>query len=118
MPSQLIRLNYRDWATYLNLVTGNNYTREDLNNRAEIIETLIRLINIREGFRTEDDTLPKRILEESLPEGPAAGKIVGKDNFLKMRSEYYLSRGWDKDGIPTKETITKYEIDSDQKILI
>ena len=118
MPSQLIRLNYRDWATYLTLVTGNNYSGEDLNNRAEIIETLIRLINIREGFTTEDDMLPKRTLEESLPEGPAAGKIVGKDNFLKMRTEYYLRRGWDKEGIPTQETIVKYDIDSDPNILI
>ena len=118
MPSQLIRLNYHDWATYLNLVTGNNYTLEDLNNRAETIETLIRLINIREGFGTEDDMLPKRTLEESLPEGPAAGKIVGKENFLKMRSEYYRYRGWDKEGIPTQETIAKYEIDLDPNIFI
>ena len=105
-------------AYYLKLITGNNYTGNDLINCAEIIETLIRMINIREGFTTEDDMLPKRTLEESLPEGPAAGKIVGRDNFLKMRSEYYLCRGWDKQGIPTKETIAEYEIDTDPTILI
>ena len=49
-----------------------------------------------------------KTLEESLPDGPPAGKIIGNDNFLKMRTEYYLCRGWDSEGIPTQEIIDKY----------
>ena len=118
MPGSLLRLNFDDWAKYLNIVTGSNYIGKNLNDRAEIIETLIRRINIREGFSSEDDWLPKRTLEESLPSGPPAGRIIGKDNFLKMRKEYYLCRGWDKNGVPTQETITNYEFDAEPSISI
>ncbi|KKL80530.1 hypothetical protein LCGC14_2003870, partial [marine sediment metagenome] len=113
-----IQLGMDDWAIYLNDVTGSNYSGEDLNKRTETIETLIRRINIREGFSTKDDVLPKRILEESLPDGPAEGKVIGEQNFLKMRSDYYLCRGWDNFGIPPQELIERYEFDGEPKILI
>ena len=113
-----VQLGMDDWAIYLNNVIGYNYTGKDLNKRTEIIETLIRRINIREGFSTKDDVLPKRILEESLPNGPAAGKVIGERNFLKMRADYYSCRRWDNLGIPTPELIEKYEFDTEPKILI
>ncbi len=81
-----------------------------------IIEVVEEYIQRKEGFSSKDDSLPKRILEESLPDGPPAGKIVGNDNFLKMRTEYYLCRGWDKYGVPTKETIAKYKFNGEQII--
>lgn len=113
-----IRLGMDDWANYLNIVVGSNYTGKDLILPTEIIETLIRRINIKEGFNSKDDILPKRILEESLPDGPAAGKIIGEENFMEMRSKYYLCRGWDIEGVPTHETIEKYEYDTEPSITI
>ncbi|KKN62842.1 hypothetical protein LCGC14_0507940 [marine sediment metagenome] len=118
MLGPIIRLKMDDWANYLNVVIGSNYTGKDLNDRSEIVETLIRRINIQEGFSYKDDILPKRILEESLPDGPGAGKIIGEENFLKMRSWYYLCRGWDCQGVPTQETITNYEYDLEPSIMI
>jgi aldehyde:ferredoxin oxidoreductase len=115
-PRMLLGMD--DWAKYLNVVVGSSYTGEELNDCTETIETLIRRINIREGFSVEDDILPKRILEESLPDGPGAGKIIGEENFLKMRSEYYFIRGWDHEGIPTQELLSKYEYDTDPKFTI
>ena len=113
-----MRLGMDDWAKILNIVIGSNYTGKDLNERTEIIETLIRRINVREGFTAKDDILPKRILEESLPDGPGAGKIIGEENFLKMRSEYYFFRGWDNKGMPSQELLNKYEYDVEPKIII
>ncbi len=118
MPDSFIHLKMKDWANYLNIVTGSNYTDKDLHERMEIIATLIRIINIREGFGSKDDILPKRTLEESLPDGPASGKIIGEENFLKMRSEYYLCRGWDSEGNPTQETIDKYKFDAEPSFRI
>ncbi|MFX0083581.1 MAG: aldehyde ferredoxin oxidoreductase family protein [Candidatus Hodarchaeota archaeon] len=115
-PRLFIKMD--DWANFLNSVIGTKYTGKDLNECTEIIETLIRRINIREGFSINDDILPKRILEESLPDGPGAGKIIGEKNFLKMRLEYYNIRGWDNEGIPTEELLSKYKYDIEPKITI
>ncbi len=118
MPGSIIRLGMEDWAQYLNVVVGSSYTGDDLNRSTEIIETLIRRINIREGFSSKDDILPKRTLEQNLPDGPGAGKVIGMENFFKMRSNYYLCRGWDSEGVPTQETITKYKYNIEPSIEI
>jgi aldehyde:ferredoxin oxidoreductase len=111
MVGKFIPLSTDDFAEYLNIVTGWHYAGEDLIDRARAIETLIRRINIRDGLGIKEDSLPKRILEESHLEGPTEGIKIGTENFLKMREEYYLLRGWDKEGIPTQETIAKFGLD-------
>jgi len=39
------------------------------------------------------------------PEGAAKGQIINKDQFETAKLEYYKLRGWDKQGIPTKEKL-------------
>ena len=114
----LIGLDFDGWAEYLNAVTGSNYSGEDLVERAELIETLIRRINLREGLGAGDDDLPRRVLEEALPDGPSKGRVIGRENFLRMRSEYYACRGWDTEGVPTPETIAGYGFDEEPVIAI
>jgi aldehyde:ferredoxin oxidoreductase len=116
MGGEFIPLSIQDYADYLNAVTGSNYTSPDLMEKAEVIETLIRRINIREGIGADEDVLPWRILEECHPDGPAKGKKIGTDNFLRMREAYYLLRGWDKEGIPSRETIRKYGLEQEPNI--
>ncbi len=115
-PAKVIPTGIPGYCEYLNLVTGLNYSVEDLVERAEIIETLIRRINVREGLGAAEDFLPKRILEEALSNGPAEGKIIGAENFLKMRSQYYRIRGWDENGIPARETIAKYRFEEEPNL--
>jgi len=117
-PHNALLLDPSIWCDFLNYITGIDYTWDTLNLKAEIIETLIRRINLREGLTQEDDVLPKRIIEESLNNGPAKGKIIGNDNFMKMRSKYYELRGWDENGIPTSTTIDKYQFDDDSTFKI
>lgn len=94
------------YAEYVSLVTGLNLDGEGLNLAAERIETQIRLFNVREGFTAIDDTLPERMLNEPLPDGPPRGKIMGRENLNKMIQEYYKIRGWDDQGVPTAETLS------------
>jgi aldehyde:ferredoxin oxidoreductase len=68
----------------------------------ERIFNLERLFNLKAGFTGKDDTLPKRMLEEPMPDGPAKGKVVPLD---KMLPEYYRLRGWDNNGVPTPEKL-------------
>lgn len=98
------------YAQYINAVLGQSFTGKELVEMADRVETAIRLFNVREGFARADDTLPLRILEEPLPDGPAKGKVIGKSNLNKMLDEYYKLRGWNNQGIPTKDTLKKLKI--------
>jgi len=90
--------------TYLNAATGADYTIEDLVMAAERITNAERLFLVKAGFDRKDDSLPKRITEEPLPEGPAKGQTC---DLQTMLDDYYEVQGWDKNGIPTAETLTK-----------
>jgi len=61
-----------------------------------------RLFNLKAGFTAKDDALPKRMLEEPMPEGPAKGMVVHLDEMLP---EYYKVRGWNASGVPTLEKL-------------
>ena len=50
----------------------------------------------------KDDTLPKRILEEPIPSGPAKGEV---NRLGEMLPEYYKLRGWTDDGLITPEKL-------------
>ena len=96
MPDRLAQL--------LNHATGAGYTTESLLEAGDRVYTLERLYLTRAGFSRADDTLPKRMLEEPMPEGPAKGHVVELDEMLP---EFYELRGWDEDGVPTKEKLTE-----------
>jgi aldehyde:ferredoxin oxidoreductase len=106
----LIPLKMDYYAQALSMVTGEESNLEHLYWIAERTETLIRLFNCREGFTREDDQIPRRILEEPLPDGPAKGKIIGQPGFNKMLDEYYALRGWDPNGCPKEETLKKLHL--------
>jgi aldehyde:ferredoxin oxidoreductase len=90
------------YAKLLSSATGIEFTDEDMMTIGERIWNLERLYNLREGFSAEDDTLPKRLLEEPMPEGPSKGRV----NMLsKMLPSYYSFRGWNSKGEPTKEKL-------------
>jgi aldehyde:ferredoxin oxidoreductase len=65
------------------------------------------MFNAREGLTREDDVLPRRFLEEPLPEGsgPSTGSVLELEPML---DEYYEVRGWDVEtGLPTRETLER-----------
>jgi len=66
------------------------------------IFNLQRLFNLKAGSTGKDDTLPKRQLEEPMPDGPAKGMVV---HLSEMLPEYYKLRGWDGNGVPTPEKL-------------
>jgi aldehyde:ferredoxin oxidoreductase len=109
-PSKFIPLSQEDYAKYFEAVTGEAISKKDFAVIADRIETLIRMFNNREGFTRKDDTLPKRTLSEPLPDGPAKGKYIGEANLERMIDEYYEARGWNSEGVPTEETLKKYQL--------
>ena len=86
----------------LQMVTGWDYKLPDLLKAGERAYNLKRLINARYGMTKKDDTLPKRLLLEPLPDGGCKGSVVELD---RMLPEYYRLRGWDAEGMPTLEKL-------------
>ena len=98
-----------DLLPVINAATGWNLDVAGFRRSGERIFNLARAFNVREGLRRKDDTLPKRLLEDPLPDGPAAGLTVDLDPLLDA---YYEFRGWDKQtGIPTREKLHELELD-------
>jgi aldehyde:ferredoxin oxidoreductase len=89
----------------LNAATGFSFTMDSYLTVGERIWNLIRIFNVREGRNVKDDVLPERFSEEAIPDGPSEGQRITIDTLEKTKAEYYNLRGWDEDGIPTKEKL-------------
>lgn len=92
----------QDVADLLTCATGRPYSGAELLAIGERIINRERLLNLRYGMAPREDCLPRRFLEEGLPEGPAEGVTV---DLAKMLPDYYALRGWTKDGVPTREKL-------------
>jgi len=96
-----------DYAELLSAVTGWDYTDAEIMKIGDRIYTLERVVMNKLGIDGKDDTLPTRLLEDPLPEGPAKGQVANLD---KMLVEYYKLRGW-VDGVPTAAKLKELEIE-------
>ena len=102
-----------EMAKLYNLVTGFDITAEELKKSGERINTIARLINIREGLGRKDDTLPWKVMNMPIPdEGPVKGAVVTQEELDLLLDDYYESRGWTLEGIPTKVKLFQLGMDS------
>jgi aldehyde:ferredoxin oxidoreductase len=109
-----LSIPFSEYIEFIAAVSGHRYTENDLSEAADRIETTIRLFNSREGLSRKDDSLPARILEEPLPDGPAKGQLFGREGLERMKDEYYALRGWDEQGVPLPETLQRYGISAEE----
>ncbi|MBT9141005.1 MAG: hypothetical protein DDT30_01591 [Dehalococcoidia bacterium] len=97
-------LTAEDWADMIANCVGWEFDVGDFRRLGERIYNLARAFNVREGLTRADDTLPKRLLEDPMPEGAAKGHVVEKLD--EMLDAYYEFRGRDKEtGKPTPEKL-------------
>jgi len=89
-------------AAILSMVIGRYKTVKELVEAGERIYNLKRVINVKRGVTARDDTLPHRLLREPLKNGGAAGQVVELE---KMLPKYYELRGWNEDGVPSRERL-------------
>ena len=77
-----------------------------------------RAYEVREGITRKDDTIPEKEFNNPVSRGWSKGMILERDKFEKMKDEYYIIRGWDvKTGIPTEETLKKFDLEDVAKDL-
>ena len=89
---------YAEAAEIVGHVTGWDYSGAELRKAGERIHTLKKLFNIRERWQPEDDWLPRRLLDETLPDGVAAGTGLSRTELQEMVRAYYQAREWDAHG--------------------
>lgn len=98
-------LTYDIMADLMTEVTGKTWTAEDMATVGRRVINIARAFNQREGFNRKDDTVPKRIVNEALKSGPAAGQVIPMEAFDDMLDQYYSVMGWDKNGMMPQDLI-------------
>ncbi|MFT5441321.1 MAG: aldehyde:ferredoxin oxidoreductase [Myxococcota bacterium] len=94
---------YEKWLTY---ITGQTFSSGHLQEIGGRIFNLERMYNLREGLTGKDDTLPPRILNESIFENMDSGHPLGD-----LLPRYYDLRGWSADGVPLRDTLERLRVD-------
>jgi len=94
----------------VNALTGFDFSDSELLTAGERTYNLSKAFNVREGFTREDDTLPDRVMEERVPDGPSKGEIIDREEFERELDRYYAARGWDGDGTPLVSTLEELDL--------
>jgi aldehyde:ferredoxin oxidoreductase len=92
------------FAEMLRVVTGLDFSDDELIKIGRRIYTLERLYNNRAGFGRADDTLPPRFFREEFQTGSSRHRVVRLEEML---DNYYSVRGWGEDGAPLPETLAE-----------
>jgi aldehyde:ferredoxin oxidoreductase len=71
---------------------------------------MMKIFNYREGFRRDDDKLPKRFFK-TLLDGPGAGTQLNEKIFMEAIDLYYAFAGWNKAGMPTPQRLKMLSLD-------
>jgi aldehyde:ferredoxin oxidoreductase len=93
------------YAILISSATGWNISVQELFKISERVFNLQRCFNIREGMGRMEDLVPKRLCQT-----PAFGPFskipeTATKNYEVMLDEYYIVRGWDRNGIPTLQKL-------------
>ncbi len=89
-----------NYPRVISAAVGLDIDEDELWKTATRVRTLVRAVNIRRGMRRQDEKPPEDHWKKRFPEYEE-----------KLLDTYYEYRGWNKDGIPTKETLEKLDLD-------
>jgi len=104
------------YARLLTAATGRPVQAAFFSELGERIWNQVRLFNLREGFRPEDDRLPRRFVEEPLPSGPHKGQRISEADMARMRADYYQAREWNEQGRPTRHCLERLGLDGIERM--
>jgi len=88
-----------NYPTFISSATGMDMDEAGLAQVYKRNRNLIRAINVRRGLRRVDEKPPEDHWKKRFPELEE-----------KLLDAYYKFKGWNKDGIPTKETLQELDL--------
>jgi aldehyde:ferredoxin oxidoreductase len=83
----------------LSLATGVEFDKDKLWKNFQRIRTLVRAVNVQRGLRRKDERPPEdhwAVRDEAFEQ--------------KLLDDYYEFKGWNQEGIPTKETLENLDL--------
>jgi benzoyl-CoA reductase subunit BamB len=89
-----------NYPKFISAGTGIDMDEAKLTQAAKRYRTLIRAINIRRGMRRKDDKPPENHWKKRFP-----------DLEKELLDTYYKFKGWNDQGIPTKESLHEFGLD-------
>jgi aldehyde:ferredoxin oxidoreductase len=106
---QMMELGFEEkhYAELYSLITGRPKSWQDMLKISERIWHLTRAFSVREikGFGRHLDFPPARLYEDPIADGPNQGHVIAKEDINRLLTWYYSARGWNENGIPTRETL-------------
>ncbi len=90
-----------NYPAFISSATGIDMDEARLTQVYKRNRTLVRAINVRRGLRRADEKPPEDHWKKRFPELED-----------KLLDAYYKFKGWNKDGIPTKETLHELGMDN------
>ncbi len=106
-------LKAEEWVDLVATATGWDFDVNDFRKTGERVYNLVRAFNVREGITRADDSLPARLTDEPLPEGPAKGMVLAQEKLDEYLDAYYDLRGWDKaTGKPSREKLSELGLEN------
>jgi benzoyl-CoA reductase subunit BamB len=88
-----------NYPKFISAGTGIEMDEEKLTEAAQRYRTLVRAFNIRRGMRRKDEKPPENHWKKRFPE-------LEQD----LLDAYYKLKGWNNDGIPTKEYLDQMDL--------
>jgi len=89
-----------NYPRFISAATGIDMDEAGLKQVYKRNRNLLRAINVRRGLRRADEKPPEDHWKKRFPEIEE-----------KLLDTYYKFKGWNKDGIPTKETLHELGMD-------
>jgi len=89
-----------NYPKFISSGAGIDMDADKLSQAAKRYRTLVRAINIRRGMRRKDDKPPENHWKKRFPE-------LEKE----LLETYYKFKGWNNEGIPTKESLNELGLD-------
>ena len=89
-----------NYPKFISSGSGLDMDEEKLTKAAKRYRTLVRAVNIRRGMRRKDERPPEDHWKKRFPELEQ-----------QLLDSYYKMKGWNKDGIPTVESLNELDLD-------
>jgi benzoyl-CoA reductase subunit BamB len=89
-----------NYPKFISAGAGIDMDEAKLTQATKRYRTLVRAVNIRRGMRRKDEKPPENHWKKRFPELEA-----------ELLDEYYKLKGWNKEGIPTKESLHELGLD-------